>query len=97
MSVNGIGPEGCRDKLPLKAEESPRLEAVRETDGASRTDRVEISGEGRALARQAAEADKLGISPERLAQIRARLEDGTYQGPAMREALARRILDSGDL
>jgi hypothetical protein len=70
---------------------------VREAAKAQAIDRVEISGEGRALAAHSDEARELGLPPERLAEIRSRVEDGFYgRGPVL-DLVARRILGSGDL
>ena len=62
-----------------------------------RTDRVELSPEARALAARldAGEADTL--TPERIAELRRKIQDGAYDSPGTVEAVARRILESGDL
>ena len=61
-------------------------------------DRVEISEKGRALAEASvADAAHGALSPERLAQINERVEDGTYNTAEVAEEVARRILDAGDL
>jgi anti-sigma28 factor (negative regulator of flagellin synthesis) len=59
-----------------------------------RSDRVELSEEGQAMASEAAQE---GLSPERLDEIVQRMEDGTYDTEAMAEEVARRLLSSGDL
>jgi anti-sigma28 factor (negative regulator of flagellin synthesis) len=76
------------------ASSKPNVESV---PPVTRTDRVRISEAGRALAAQAAEGAEGTLSPERLAQLRQRVQDGTYNSPAVADRIARRILESGDL
>ena len=57
---------------------------------------VEISDAGRALA--AREGDgRRGLDPARAAQIRGRVLSGAYDTLEVVDAVARRLLDSGDL
>jgi hypothetical protein len=65
---------------------------------ATRTDRVEISDAGRALAAQGPEATPAeGMSPERLAELRQRVLGGAYNSLAVVDQIARRMLQSGDV
>jgi len=70
-----------------------------ETPTRGRADTVEISPEARVLASadpgevQGGEA----LSAERIAEIRQRVDDGTYDSPEVAEEVARQILNSGDL
>jgi hypothetical protein len=50
-----------------------------------RPDRVEISPDGRALAERAT------MSAERLAEVRARIQTGHYDSPAVADAVARKL------
>jgi hypothetical protein len=52
---------------------------------------VEVSEEGRALARNSA------LTPERINEVRQRILQGAYDQAGVIEAVARRILLSGDL
>jgi anti-sigma28 factor (negative regulator of flagellin synthesis) len=97
MSIDRIGPDSRRPEAPSRAEDRARVGPVRETPKARAIDRVEISGEGRALAAHSDEARELGLPPEHVAEIRSRLEDGFYQRDAVLDLVARRILRSGDL
>jgi hypothetical protein len=63
----------------------------------SRTDQVEISGEGRILARLAEMADELGLDAATLRTIHQRLAGGFYERPEILDTVAVRLLTSGDL
>jgi len=64
-----------------------------------RSDKVEISDAGRALsARDSGSADaSSGLDPARAAKIRGRILSGAYDTLEVVDAVARRLLDSGDL
>ena len=64
--------------------------------GARRADRVEISDEARERA-LAASGDGGSLSPERLAEIRQRIEDGTYDTPEVLEHVAKAMIERGDV
>jgi hypothetical protein len=80
-----------------ETEQASRIRPVTPARPATASDHVELSDEGRILARLAERAEELGLSPERLAEIQERLADGSYHRPEMIDVVARRILDSGDL
>jgi flagellar biosynthesis anti-sigma factor FlgM len=89
--VRANGVDRAKGNSPSKGKGSSS-----ESSSGERSDRVEISAEGRIRA-QAALQEGSGLSQERLAEIRQRIEDGTYDTPDMAEQVARRILSSGDL
>jgi hypothetical protein len=60
-----------------------------------RTDKVEISDAGRALAARGDQAT--GLDPARAAVIRGRILSGAYDTLEVVDAVSRRLLDSGDL
>lgn len=61
-----------------------------------RSDKVEISDAGRALA--ARDGDQASpLDPARAARIRGRVLSGAYDTLEVVDAVARRLLDSGDL
>ena len=99
MSIRNIGSDLIRSFGPkgLKGvERSTEGEASDETRRVDRSDRVELSHEGRAL------AAKLGGQKEvfdagRAAEIRARIDSGVYNDPSVAEQVARRLMASGDL
>jgi negative regulator of flagellin synthesis FlgM len=61
-----------------------------------RSDKVEISDAGRALAARDGEETR-GLDPARAARIRGRILSGAYDTLEVVDAVARRLLDSGDL
>ena len=63
---------------------------------APRSDQVQISDAGRAMAERA-EAGASPISEERVSQIRSRILEGAYNQLDVVDEVARRILDSGDI
>ncbi|RMH11884.1 MAG: hypothetical protein D6701_14385 [Gemmatimonadetes bacterium] len=95
MTIDRIGADILRADRANRQDDARSHEgkdAAREVTRAERTDRVEISAEGRALA-----ASEGALSPERLVAIRARLENAFYDQPEIAGEVARRILASGDL
>lgn len=64
---------------------------------AERADRIELSPEARAMAARLDEAGAEELTPERIAQLRQRIRDGVYDSPDIADAVAQRILGSGDL
>jgi len=61
-----------------------------------RSDKVQISDAGRALAARDGEATS-GLTPARAATIRGRVLSGAYDTLEVVDSVARRLLDSGDL
>jgi anti-sigma28 factor (negative regulator of flagellin synthesis) len=61
---------------------------------ARRADRVEISEEARERALSAADSS---LSAERLEEIRQRIDDGTYDTPEVLDAVARAMIERGDV
>jgi hypothetical protein len=82
------------------ADVSERDSDVRPTSPApsatDRSDKVEISDAGRALAARDGEETR-GLDPARAARIRGRVLSGAYDTLEVVDAVARRLLDSGDL
>src|SRR4051794_36316591 len=103
MKVNGKNLEGIRPEqakpvrettpasvgqLPVKPEAKP-----------DRSDKVQISDAGRALAeglKPAGAENTDELSPERVAEIRKRLLEGAYESVHVVDEVARRILGRGD-
>lgn len=61
-----------------------------------RSDKVQISDAGRALAARETDSSK-GLDPARAAHIRGRILSGAYDTLEVVDAVSRRLLDSGDL
>lgn len=70
---------------------SPATAPVASDEG----DRVEISAEARALAAQSEAAG--GLSPERLAELRRWVQTGAFDRSDVLDAVARRMLERGDI
>lgn len=69
------------------------------TSGPIRSDRVEISQEGRVLSANTQDGleEAEGLSQRVLEEIQKRIDDGTYDSPEVAEEVARQMLNSGDL
>ena len=104
MKVNGKNLEGARPKqakpvgetTPLSTGQQPAKPEVKP----DRSDKVQISDAGRALAeslKPPAAENAVELSPERLAEIRQRLLEGAYESVHVVDEVARRILDRGDV
>jgi hypothetical protein len=76
---DGVAPDGARPATGTPA----------------RTDRVEISSEGRARAATAGPLEEGSLS--RLDQVRQRILSGAYDSDAVVAEVARRIMDRGDV
>lgn len=82
--------------------ESPRSgnDPVQPAAAAGRTDSVQISDAGRALASQvesAGRGEDAGLSPERVDAVRRRILEGAYDSLQVVEETARRMLQSGEI
>lgn len=102
MTINHILPSEIRAnelKRSNGAEQSRTKGKAQEASPGSRSDRVEISQEGRILSAKANEATEgaQSLSQDVLEEIQKRIEDGTYDSPEVAEEVARQILNSGDL
>ena len=95
MSIHKIGSDLIRSpgpKGPTRASASSHNNGVEEGRHLPRTDRVEISSEGRVLASLQIDS---GRPTE--AEIRNRISSGFYDQPEVAEEVARRIYEGGDL
>jgi hypothetical protein len=94
MTINNDVTGGVRN-VPGRETPTPasidKKPAEAPSPAAARTDGVDVSAEGRALARGS------GLSRERIASIRERILRGAYDQAGVIESVARRILQSGDL
>jgi len=98
MTVNPIGGPLFRPDKPggLGSDDGDQGDHghVREVDASPRSDRVELSNEGRALAADEGESE---LNAARLLEVQNRIDEGFYDRPEVVEETARRILLSGDL
>ena len=77
---------------------SDAIRAVTATPSSvDRSDKVSISDAGRALAAREGDTDSLALDPARAERIRERVLSGAYDTLEVVDAVARRLLDSGDL
>jgi anti-sigma28 factor (negative regulator of flagellin synthesis) len=107
MKINPTGIDLRRSEL-TKSVQTPADSGKKQGAGSSsaasatRSDQVQISNAGRALASQAATgagqtADVQGLSPERVAEIRDRVLQGAYNSVEVVDQVARRMLERGDI
>ena len=94
MTINGDVTSGVR-RVPGREVTAPGS-AKRDSTGsqpavAAPRDGVKLSAEGRALARATT------LTPERIADVRARILSGAYDQAHVIDAVAQRILQRGDL
>ena len=83
--------DGIKDRGPIQ----PVAPAPSSPD---RADKVQISNAGRALAaRGDGTTQATGLDPARAANIRGRVLSGAYDTLEVVDAVARRLLDSGEL
>ena len=105
MKINGnpyelsrpVGPAAGPTGVAGRKESQPEPAAVPPSRPA-RTDSVEISSAGRALAgAESTEGGAPSLTPERLAELRQRVLEGAYNSVEIADQVARRILDRGDV
>ena len=99
MSIQKIASGLVRPLAPRAVDRDERGTERREDSGEARparSDEIEISAEGRELAAQASASETPG-SESRIDEIRARIERGHYDEPGIAEAVAHRMLESGDI
>jgi hypothetical protein len=95
---SGIRPDTTSQTQDVSA--TDRSSAVRPTpavqSSVDRSDKVQISDAGRALAAREGDATS-GLTPARAATIRGRVLSGAYDTLDVVDSVARRLMDSGDL
>jgi len=95
---SGIRPEIASQTQDVN--QTDRSSSVKPTpvvqSSVDRSDKVQISDAGRALAARDGEATS-GLTPARAATIRGRVLSGAYDTLEVVDSVARRLLDSGDL
>ena len=104
MKVNGRNLEGIRPEqakpVPETTPASVGKQPAKPEVKSDRSDKVQISDAGRALAeslRPPAAENAMELSPERVAEIRKRLLEGAYESVHVVDEVARRILGRGDV
>ena len=95
-STGPIRPETASNAADVSETADRPTAPASQPSAVDRTDKVEISDAGRALA--ARDGDQAtGLDPARAARIRGRILSGAYDTLEVVDAVARRLLDSGDL
>jgi negative regulator of flagellin synthesis FlgM len=90
-------PEVTRPTQPAIPADSDGVRSVTQVaPSADRSDKVSISDAGRALAARASDPTA-SLDPAQAARIRDRVLSGAYDTLEVVEAVARRLLESGDL
>ncbi len=93
-----IGPDTTRTAPATDASDDRPIQRVAPTPAsADRSDKVEISDAGRALAARDDTAGATSMDPARADRIRGRILSGAYDTLEVVDAVSRRLLDSGDL
>ena len=92
-----ISPDHSRTSPVADTAASDAVRAVTLTPSSvDRSDKVSISDAGRALAARE-DGDSMALDPARAERIRERVLSGAYDTLEVVDAVARRLLDSGDL
>ena len=93
-----IRPDTAQSSQPAAVADTDGVRGVTPTPGsADRSDKVSISDAGRALAARDGGTDTVALDPARASQIRGRVLSGAYDTLDVVDAVARRLLNSGDL
>jgi negative regulator of flagellin synthesis FlgM len=92
-----IRPEITRSSTPATAADAIVRSVNSVPSSSDRSDRVSISDAGRALAARDGATESAGLDPARAARIRERVLSGAYDTLEVVDAVARRLLDSGDI
>lgn len=93
-----VSPDHTRTSPAADTAASDAVRAVPPTPSSvDRSDKVSISDAGRALAAREGGTDSTVLDPARAERIRERVLSGAYDTLEVVDAVARRLLDSGDL
>ena len=105
MKINGTRPDLLRSDVAREAqragaEKTGKPAAAQPPAAVDRSDRVQISDAGRALAAQVTTPVKSAdeaLTPEHVAEIRHRVLSGAYNSLDVVDQVARRMLATGDI
>ncbi|HXT19052.1 MAG TPA: hypothetical protein VN706_25720 [Gemmatimonadaceae bacterium] len=95
-----IRPETTRPSAPSDTQDAGQVSPIAPApSGTDRSDKVQISDAGRALAaRDTSDSSSTSsLDPARAGRIRSRVLSGAYDTLEVVDTVARRLLDSGDL
>ena len=91
-----IRPETASQSADISERDSDVRPVSTGASANDRSDKVQISDAGRALAARDGDSTS-GLDPARASRIRGRILSGAYDTLEVVDAVARRLLDSGDL
>ena len=96
MTIQNVPPESGLQRVynQAHAARQPAPEAVR---GRRAEDQIELSDEARARAAASPVENATGLSPARVASLRAWIAAEGYKDPQVREQVARRMLGLGEV
>jgi hypothetical protein len=93
-----LSPDAAHSTQPADAPERAAVSPVVPTPSSNdRSDKVQISDAGRALAARGSDRAAADLDPARAATVRHRILSGAYDTVQVVDAVARRLLASGDL
>ena len=93
-----LSPDAAHSTQPADAPERAAVSPVVPTPSSNdRSDKVQISDAGRALAARGSDLAAADLDPARAATVRHRILSGAYDTVQVVDAVARRLLASGDL
>jgi anti-sigma28 factor (negative regulator of flagellin synthesis) len=96
-STSNIVRSGQTQEIHKIGAEREKPAAAQTPAPAPRSDQVQISDAGRALAAQAADQNGSQLSAERIAEVRERILSGAYNSLDVVEQVARKMVESGDI
>ena len=93
-----LGLDITRASQPAESADSDALHSIALVPSSSdRSGKVSISDAGRALSARDGGTDSAALDPARAARVRDRVLNGAYDTLEVVDAVARRLLDTGDL
>ena len=92
-----LSPDAAHSTQPADAPERAVSPVAPTSSSTDRSDKVQISDAGRALAARGSDRVTADLDPARAASIRHRIISGAYDTVQVVDAVARRLLASGDL
>jgi negative regulator of flagellin synthesis FlgM len=96
--TGALTPETHSAQRTENADKAPASAAAATPASIDRSDKVQISDAGRALAaRETDRTVQAGLDPIRASHIRQRVLSGAYDSLSVVDTVARRLMNSGDL
>jgi len=97
-TTSPLGPETARTSQTADVTDRGTIQPIAPApSSSSRSDQVQISDAGRALAARGDGTSTTGLDPAVASRVRGRILSGAYDTLEVVDAVSRRLLDSGDL